>query len=261
MQENLRENFTDLIAEKTKNNPAFIHLDMIGIAKLGKNNIERIKEFCGILENIEKKNGNICIPAYTLSYTKSEEYNLLTTPSANVGAVCEEVRKEFPEKRTVDALFSYTVFGDGISRKHFEISDYESFGHGSLMEEVFNKDGYIWSIGGVFRNSTEIHFIEKLLEIDYRYDKIFNGKIIDRDGKTHDQQIKYFCKKFDYNLAYDFRNLEIELREDGLMETIKAEGFPIFVSGIKFKTLYDYVEIKIRKDKNYLIKDLKNSRL
>jgi len=252
--------FTDLIAEKTKENPAFIHLDMLGLLKIAKNNEERFTGFCNLLTEIENKGGNICIPAYSLSYTKGEDFNLTETPSENVGAVSEFVRKKFPERRTVDALFSYLVFGKNISGKHFNITDYESFGKDSIIEEVFEKDGYLWSIGGVFKNSTEIHYIEKLLQLDYRSDKIFSGKIIDKTGKLHLQNIKYYCKNFDFNLVYDFKNLETDLRNDGLFETIKADDYPLFVSGIKFKTLYEYVELKIKKDKKYFLKNLRDKR-
>jgi aminoglycoside 3-N-acetyltransferase len=261
LQEKYKEKFIELIAEKTKNNPAFIHLDMLGLTKLGRNNIDRLNEFCDLLEEIEKKKGNICIPTYSFSYTKNEDYNILKTPCVNVGTVSEHVRKRHPEKRTVDAIFSYIIYGDKISGNHFEVSDYETFGEGSIMEEVFNLDGYIWAIGGVFKNSTEIHFIEKMLQISYRYDKIFSGQIIDKEGKAHEQQITYFCKNFDYNLWYDFKNLENDLRDDGLIETFKSEGYPFFISGIKFRTLYDYVEQKIKKDSNYFLKDLKDKRL
>lgn len=259
--EKIKENFIDLVAEKTKSNPAFIHLDMLGLAKLGRNNVDRLNEFCDLLEKIEKKKGNICIPAYSFSYTKNEDYNILKTPCVNVGAVSEFIREIHPERRTIDAIFSYMIYGDKISGKHFEISDYETFGKGSVMEEVFNLDGYIWAIGGVFKNSTEIHFIEKMLRVSYRYDKIFKGIIIDKDGKPHNQQITYFCKNFDYNLWYDFKNLENDLREDGLIETLKVEDYPLFISGIKFRTLFEYIDKKIREDSKYFLKDLKDKRL
>lgn len=247
-----------MLAGKTKNNPAAIHIDFIGLIRLGKNNTGRLDEFCNLLKETESKGGNICIPAYSLSYTKNEDYNILETPSSNIGVVSEFVRKKFPELRTVDALFSYISFGKNISRDHFNVNDYESFGNDSLVGEIFEKDGYICSIGGIFRNSTEIHFIEKLLDVKYRSDKIFNGNIIDTDGKIHRQQVTYFCKNFDYNLWYNFKKLEDSLKKDGLMELFKVEGYPMYIEGIKFKTLYDYLEIAIRKDYKYFLNDLKD---
>lgn len=257
----LKDTLTSKLAELTGDLPAFIHLDMLGLAKTARNNEDRLAEFLDILTDTEKKGGNFCIPSYSLSYTRNEEYIISDTECVNVGAVSEFIRKNFPKKRTVDALFSYLIFGDKISKKHYEVNDYESFGTDSLIGEVFRTDGYIWAIGGVFKNSTEIHFIEKLLQVSYRYDKIFKGKLTDNYGKKHDQKVTYFCKNFDYNLWYDFKNLENDLREDGLMETIKTDGYPFFITGIKFSTLYEYIEHKIRKDYKYFIKDLKDRRL
>ena len=48
--------------------------------------------------------------------------------------------------------------------------------------------------------------------------------------------------------------------EDGLMETFKVEGFPLFMTAVRFRLLYDYIEQKIRKDIKYFIKDLKDKR-
>ena len=256
----LRSKFVNLLAEKTRDNPAFIHLDMLGLAKLESSNDKRLLEFEKIITDTVRSGGNICIPSYSLSYTRNEEYNMLSTPCVNVGAVSEYIRENNVRKRTVDALFSYIIPGNKISGKHFEAGDYESFGGSSVIEEVFNLDGYVCAIGGVFKNSTEIHFIEKLLEVNYRHNKNFTGQITDLNGYKSDQQVTYFCKKFDYNLWYDFKELENDLRDDGLMETIKVDGFPLFITAVRFRLLYDYIEQKIRKDIKYFIKDLKDKR-
>lgn len=41
----LRREFVNLLAEKTRDNPAFIHLDMLGLAKLESSNDKRLREF------------------------------------------------------------------------------------------------------------------------------------------------------------------------------------------------------------------------
>ena len=251
-----RQKFIKKLSELTTDNPAFIHLDMLGLTKLAKDNETRLSEFADLLSEIGDKGGNICIPSYSLSYTRKEDYDILCTPVVNAGVVSEFIRQKFSMKRTVDALFSYIIFGNKLSKRHFETGDYDSFGRGSLIEEVFEKDGYIWTIGGVFKNSTEIHFIEKKLNVDYREDKVFSGTIIDIEGKPHRQNVTFFCKNFDYRYWYDFKRVENDLRSDGLMEVIKQEGFPVFVSGVKFRTLFEYLKLKIEKDKRYICKDL-----
>ena len=83
----LRREFVNLLAEKTRDNPAFIHLDMLGLAKLESSNDKRLREFEKIITDTVRSGGNICIPSYSLSYTRNEEYNMLSTPCVNVGAV------------------------------------------------------------------------------------------------------------------------------------------------------------------------------
>lgn len=251
-----RQKFIKKISELTADNPAFIHLDMLGLTKLAKDNESRLSEFSSLLSDIENEGGNICIPSYSLSYTRKEDYDLINTPVVNAGIVSEFIRQRFTGKRTVDALFSYIVLGNKISGRHFEISDYDSFGRGSLIEEVFEKDGYIWTIGGVFKNSTEIHFIEKELKVNYREDKVFSGNIIDAEGKRYHQNVTFFCKNFDYRYWYDFKGVENDMRSDGMMEVIKQEGYPLFVSGVKFRTLFDYLKKKVDSDSKYICRNL-----
>lgn len=256
----MHSDFVKLFAQKTLNNPAFIHLDLIGLIRLGKTNAERLKSFCNLLTEIENSGGNVCIPAFTLSYTKNQIFDVLNSPSSDVGVTAEFIRSSFPGKRTYDGLFSYVAFGKNFSGENFIAKDFETFGDNSIIGEVFNKDGYLCGIGGVFRNSTEIHYIEKLLEVDYRHDKIFEGKLIDADGVKHNQRIKYFCKNFDFNLWYDFSQLESDLKKEGLIEIFKTEDLHMYAEMIKFKVVYDFIKEKIKKEKNYLIKNLKDKR-
>ncbi|MBS1517996.1 MAG: AAC(3) family N-acetyltransferase [Bacteroidetes bacterium] len=255
----MSDKFAELLSEKTRENPAFIHIDFIGLIRMGRTHPERLENFCALLRKTELLGGNICIPAFTLSYTRNEDFDLLNSPSVNVGIVSEAVRNEFPRRRTCDGLFSFTAIGNNFSDENFRIKDSDTFGD-SLIAEVFKKDGYLASIGGVFRNSTEIHYLEKLLEVDYRSDKIFEGNLIAGDGKAHRQKVTYFCKNFDYNLWYDFSALEHDLREEGLFEIYKAGEYPVYIEMIRFRTVYEFLKEKIRKDKNYLINDLKDKR-
>ena len=111
-----------------------------------------------------------------------------------------------------------------------------------------------------FKNTTEIHFLEKLLEVDYRSDKIFEGDLIDMENNSHRQKVTFFCKNFDYNLWYDFSKLEKDLKSEGLFEIIRSDDNSIYIEMIKFKTVFEFLKDKIKKDKNYLIRDLKDKR-
>ncbi len=252
--------FAEEFAGKTRDNPAFIHVDFIGLIRLGKTNRDRLEMFFRMLDETSRLGGNVCFPAFTLSYTKNEVFDVMNTPSSDIGMLSEKLRERYPHKRTYDGLFSYTVVGDKISGKQFSPADFETFGKGSLIDQVFESDGYLCSIGGVFRNSTEIHYIEKLLEVDYRHDKFFEGYLIDASGKMHRQKIKYFCKNFDYNLWYDFAHVESEIKSEGMFELFSVEDFPLVIEMVKFREVFSFIESKLKNDKHYLIKELKDKR-
>jgi len=247
----MKSEFIKLLAQKTRQNPISIHIDVVGLLRIAPTNDARLSELSDIISQASCQGGNIIIPAYSYSYTKNEDYDILHTPS-DVGVAAEYLRSKFADKRMVDALFSYLVFADQISKKHFEIKDYESFGDDSLIGELFAKDGYVGSIGGVLSYTTEVHFLERLLGVSYRYNKSFTGTIIDYTGKKHKQKITFYCRKLDSGLRPNLLRLEKDLRQDGLVEIFKIDGYGFEMEAVKIKALYEYIGRKIRENPFYL---------
>ena len=150
------ESFSLFVAEKTLNQPMAIHINPIGLYGLGRNNEERLLVFNELLLCIENRGGNILIPTYSYSYTSGEIYDFLHTPS-KVDVVSEYLRINNCFKRTYDPMFSYLQFGCFFDARHYVVRDHNSFGQGSLLDELFEADGYIASLGDVLRYWTEIH--------------------------------------------------------------------------------------------------------
>ena len=98
------------VANKTKNNPLIMHINLIGLFRLGHNNEERFNKFNIILNDIQNSGGNIAIPTYSYSYAQNKLYDMKNTPS-KLGVVSEYLRKKNVLKRTIDPNFSYLLFG------------------------------------------------------------------------------------------------------------------------------------------------------
>ena len=81
------------VASKTKNNPLIIHINPIGLIRLGHNNEERFNKFNNILNDIQNSGGNIAIPTYSYSYAQNKLYDMRNTPS-NLEVVSEYLRKK-----------------------------------------------------------------------------------------------------------------------------------------------------------------------
>lgn len=245
-----------LIAEKTKDRLASIHIDAIGLIRLGETNEERLDRFDDLICSAESMGANIMIPTFSYTFPKNEVFDVVETPS-DVGLVTEFLRKCHPHKRTADPFFSYLVFGKkGLG--HFEVRDYECFGDDSLIGSLFAQGGYICSVGNVFYNTpTEVHYIEKLIGVEYRFNKMFHGIIRDREGKEHQQRTTFYCRKYVNELFPDMTRLDRDLKEEGLFEFWKAREVDFEIQAISVQVLRDFVVHKTAENPLYLCSTLR----
>ena len=208
--------------------------------------------FYKILIDTQKSGGNIVVPNYTYSLTKNEVFDLYTTPPS-VGKVCEYLSKtEVP--RTQDGNFSYLNFSNHFFQDHLQkIESYATFGKNSLIDELFDSDGYLCALGCGLE-FTEIHYIEKKLNVPYRFNKKFTGKI--KDGADeYKQNNTYFCRDTSLGLRSNFDVLYMDLKKEGLIEYWRIDN--IFeIEAIKCRELYTFIKSKLKKNNKYLVSDL-----
>jgi aminoglycoside 3-N-acetyltransferase len=239
------------LSGKIRSNPLIIHINPIGLLRMGTDNDSRFLKFNLMLNKINDNGGNIAIPVYSYSYTKNKIFDMLNTPS-DLDELSEFLRMNNKSKRTADANFSYLLFGDKFSKKHYEVSNYSSFGEGSLIEEVFNKDGYLGAIGGALEYFTEIHFFERKLNMNYRFDKDFYGTTIDKESFKFNNRITYYCRDLNLNYVNSFKQLRKDLVEENLIEVWNIPSFNLKIEVIKMKVLFDFVKSKLELDSKYL---------
>ena len=244
------------LAKKTKNNPLVIHINPIGLLRMAKSNEERFYKFNFLLNDIQDKGGNIAIPTYSYSCVSGDVYDVMNTPS-QLDEVSEYLRINNKSKRTIDANFSYLLFGNDFSSKHFKVTKYSSFGENSLIEDIFLQDGYLGAIGGILEYLTEIHFLEKKLNVNYRFDKEFTGITIDKDNIEHKQTSIYYCRDLQSNYAVSFVQLKQDLKEAGIIETLFVKEYNLKIEIVKFKDIYNFIKNKLPNYPKYLWKNKK----
>jgi aminoglycoside 3-N-acetyltransferase len=248
-----------LLAEKTAENPIFLHIDSIGLLNFGEhigktiNEIleNKLKKLSFTLNETEKLGGNILVPAFSYSTTSGELFDLENTPS-DVGAGMEFLRKENRDKRSADPIFSYTVFSKNEVLRDREVRDYETFGENDIISKVFEMDGYIGGIGGVLKRMTEAHFLERKLKVPYRFDKDFFGEVR-KYGEIQKVKHRYFCRDFSYKKATDFAPLLENARRKGIVEVWEKDG--IQIEAVKMRNLFELMKEKIEIDTFYFCRD------
>ena len=240
-------------ASFTCNSPMSIHLNPSGLIRLGNNNKNRFEVFKRFLINTENQGGNILIPTFSYSFVEEKSiFDVLNTPS-KLDNISENLRKSNPEKRSIDPMFSYLMYGNFFDKRHREVHNFETFGKGSLIDDIYKANGYLCAIGGVLEHLTELHYIEKMLCVKYRHNKKFFGKTIDLQGLSHNQIITFFCRDLDSDYTSSFLKFKDDIRSSNSLINIYVEDYRMRLEVVRFRDCYEFLKLRLSNDSRYCL--------
>ncbi len=238
-------------AKLTSKSPMVIHLNPSGLIRLGNNNECRFEGFRRFIGSVEDLGGNILIPTFSYSFVGEESIFDVYNSSSELDYISEYLRKLNPEKRSFDPMFSYLMYGNIFDKRHKEVHNVDTFGEGGLIDDIFKSNGFLCAIGGVLEHLTELHYIEKMLDVKYRQDKKFFGKIRDSKGLYHDQTITFFCRDLDSEYTSSFLKFKKDLRSSKLLINIFVDGYKMRLEAVRFKDCYEFLKLRISNNSRY----------
>lgn len=156
--------------------------------ELHKNEILQI-----ILETIlELKVPTICVPTFTFSFCNKMDFDLYHSKS-KMGALNEYIRKLPSSIRSIDPLMSIALLGE--DKDLAEGIGHESIGKDSTFYKLHFRDSVRFLFLGARLGDcfTYMHFMEKLLNVNYRYDREFKGQIT-VGGKSYQDTFTLFVR-------------------------------------------------------------------
>lgn len=163
----------------------FIHSDI----QFGQMNAEiRRREFSEILLNLFDELGvdNIIMPVFTYSFNNDKDFDVRESRSL-MGALSEAFRKHEGVYRTVDPMCSFAVKGKIVDEFKKYIPLHNSLGVGSCYDFLDKQCDvkYLFFGADLADCFTYVHYVERIIDVPYRFDKTFSGNIIDYEGKIH----------------------------------------------------------------------------
>lgn len=171
-----------------ENDNVFIHSNIGYFGVLAQaNNVNDYADYFidSIFEVIGKK-GTLIVPTFSYSFCRGESYDMIRTPGV-CGLLSEAVRTDPRAARSDDANFSVAAIGWLADYFTKDAPEY-SFGRNSFWNRFLNSSGKIANFN-FDAGSTFIHYVEKSLNVPYRYDKGFKGVSI--EGSESIQKIFY----------------------------------------------------------------------
>ncbi len=247
----LKKELSDLLDKFKikKGNSIVLHSNSAGLFQYGFQKKNEVYEtFINTLIERVGASGTIIIPTYNYDFTKNKLYDKNKTLS-KVGLFSNFLLKKKSFYRTYDPIFSHIVIGKDKNKiEKCKIS--ECFGDKSIFSHMHKLNYKIICFCCSPNKITFIHYIEKNMMVNYRYNKIFNGYIKKKNKKI---KIKIKYNVGDLNCDYSLKNHKILklLKKNQFMH----KRFGRFNSYcVTTKYLYNIIKTKLKKNNNFLIK-------
>lgn len=153
-------------------------LGMFGILTDKKKGEDLNKIFFNIIKKIIGPKGNIIVPTYSYTFSSFEEniYDLKKTKS-KIGPFPNFFLKQKGVIRSIDPMMSMAGIGPKVKKLFYNIP-HSSFGKDCVYERLLKIKNFLNISLGLGPNWTPFnHYADELQNVEYRYKKLFFGKI------------------------------------------------------------------------------------
>ena len=183
--------------------------------------------------------GTVMIRTFTWDFCEQIPFDILHSPS-QVGALGNVAleRKEF--KRTQHPIYSWMVWGK-YQEYLCNLNNICAFGKGTPFEFLYRNNARMVRIGNTREwGLTQRHLAEKLAEVPYRYEKVFEGEYIDSNGVSSTKKYSMYVRQLDIQVELnDYSVIEGDWEETGVK--ISKKWNDISCCSIKLKEAMDYL--------------------
>jgi aminopeptidase-like protein/aminoglycoside N3'-acetyltransferase len=166
------------------------NIGYFGLPEEGRTSQAVFDTILGAFQDVLGPEGMLVVPTFTYSFCKRQPFDPAHTPST-CGALTEMLRLLPLARRSRDPIFSVAAVGDRADELTRDVP-LECFGRGSFWDRFLAVDGIVCNLN-CDAGSTFIHYVERQLNVPYRYDKLFTGQIIE-NGQAHKTAAIFFCQ-------------------------------------------------------------------
>jgi aminopeptidase-like protein/aminoglycoside N3'-acetyltransferase len=227
------------------------NVGFLGYPKEGHSQQEVFQTVLDAFSEVLGAQGTLVVPAFSYSFCNGEAFDLENSPS-QAGAFSEFVRRDKRAMRSADPIFSVCAIGPKAKELTANLNK-ECFGKDSVWDRLMRLDAVVLNIG-IEVGSTFIHYVERRLNVPYRYNKLFSGDIIEGDRRRKDAVI-YFVKDLSYPAARaNWSNLNRDARNDPAVKFEKVGRGEI--SLIRCRRMFELCRRGLKKNPAYLVEGL-----
>ena len=237
----------------SKGDSILIHsnLGFFGKLKEAKKSVDYCKIFTDTILDIIETNGTLVVPTFSYSFCWDQIFDMDNTATSDCGIFSEYIRKNEKSIRSEDGIHSIAAIGKNAGF-FTQNAPKQSFGKNSFWERFRKENGKICRFNLNADFNTFIHYVEKEMNVPYRFDKIFSGEIIIEGIKKSHENIHFVRDLNDENTIPDLSKLELKMKE---MNYIKKSNLGKGqILSYYAKDVFNIISKEIIKNPNFLIK-------
>jgi aminoglycoside 3-N-acetyltransferase len=236
-----------------KGDDILVHSNLGFFGKLdgNKESVDYCQAFAEAIFDVIGNEGTLIVPTFTYSFCWNKIFDLEKTATSDCGIFSEYIRKKPNAIRTKDGIHSITAVGNNVEYYTHDPPEH-SFGTNSFWERFLKKDGKICRFNLNPDFNTFIHYVEKQLDVPYRFDKDFVGKMI-IDGENFVGKNIHFVRDLnDERTVPDLSKLESKMKKMDLIKISNlGKGQILCYSS---SDIFRVIENEMKEDPNFLIK-------
>jgi aminoglycoside 3-N-acetyltransferase len=212
------------LIESGGSGPVFVHSDPFRAARLVKPVRDRVAYLDAHIALLREAAGSrgLWLPTFNYDFPRTHVFDVRESES-QLGPIPERFRTATAEWRTHIPMFSISGVGAPVTPQWGEKVD--PFGEDSFFAKLVESDGVVLYYGDTFHYNTLVHYSERVAGGPlYRYDKLFQGRVIDEKGASLNGSLNYHVRPMGTGLDYDWPRLKDEALKAGVCR--RLEGHP-----------------------------------
>ena len=197
------------------------------------------------------ENGTLMIPTFNWDFCKGIEFDYNRTP-AKTGLLPNIALKRSDFVRTKHPIYSFAVWGK-LAPEMVACDNISSFGMDSPFGLLWENNGKIilWDVN--YQSSfTFAHFVEQMLNVDYRYEKIFEAYYIDSNGGKELRKYSMFVRDLDKGVITHLEPMGRIMEDEGIVRV--EDFFGIKVRVMNSQPVFDRISVEIKRNPTVLIR-------
>lgn len=137
----------------------------------------------GAIQDCIGPDGTLVVPTFTYSFSRGRPYDPDHTPS-DCGLFTERLRLLPSAMRSDDPNVSVAALGPAASDLVCDLAE-NAYGPDGFFDRFYRSGGVIANLN-FDAGSTFLHYVERCLEVPYRFDKTFRG-VVRKNGVEHER--------------------------------------------------------------------------